>query len=90
MLWWRRADGDLVKDGTDLRRVMPYVMRTRNESVVYFEQTIDVRNAERYVRAFNEAHPESRATLFHVVLWAARQGLAEFPGLNRFVAGGRL
>lgn len=90
MLWWRRADGDLVKDGTDLRRVMPYVMRTRNESVVYFEQTIDVRNAERYVRAFNEAHPESRATLFHVVLWAARQGLAEFPGLNRFVSGGRL
>lgn len=90
MLWWRRADGDLVKDGTDLRRIMPYVMRTRNESVVYFEQTIDVRNAERYVRAFNEAHPESRATLFHVVLWAARQGLAEYPGLNRFVSGGRL
>lgn len=90
MLWWRRADGDLVKDGTDLRRVMPYVMRHRNESAVYFEQRIDVRNAERFVRAFNEAHPETRATLFHVVLWAARGGLAEFPGLNRFVAGGRL
>ena len=23
-------------------------------------------------------------------MWAARGGLAEFPGLNRFVAGGRL
>ena len=90
MLWWRRADGDLVKDGTDLRRIMPYVMRTRNESAVYFEQRIDVRNAERFVRAFNEGHPETRATLFHVVLWAARQGLIEFPALNRFVAGGRL
>ncbi|MGZ6998740.1 MAG: hypothetical protein ACXVLZ_10975 [Acidimicrobiia bacterium] len=90
MLWWRRADGDLVEDGTDLRRIMPYVMRTRNESVVYFEQRIDVRAAERYVRAFNEAHPETRATLFHVVLWAAREGLAAHPGLNRFVAGGRL
>jgi len=90
VLWWRRADGDLVKDGTDLRRIMPYVMRTRNESAVYFEQRIDVRNAERFVRAFNEGHPETRATLFHVVLWAARQGLIEFPALNRFVAGGRL
>lgn len=90
MLWWRRADGDLVRDGTDLRRIMPYVMRRRNESAVYFEQRIDVRNAERFVRAFNEAHPETRASLFHVVLWAARQGVAEFPGLNRFVAGGRL
>jgi hypothetical protein len=90
VLWWRRADGDLVEDGTDLRRIMPYVMRTRNESVVYFEQRVDVRAAERFVRAFNEAHPETRASVFHVVLWASRQGLAEFPGLNRFVAGGRL
>jgi hypothetical protein len=90
VFWWRRADGDLVKDGTDLRRMMPYIMRTRNDSVVYFEQRIDVRNAERFVRAFNQAHPETRATLFHVVMWAARGGVAEFPGLNRFVAGGRL
>ena len=90
MFWWRRADGDLVKDGTDLRRVMPYVMRKRSESTVYFEQRIDVREAERFVRAFNEAHPETRTTLFHVMLWASRQGLVEYPALNRFVAGGRL
>ncbi len=69
---------------------MPYVMRRRSESTVYFEQRIDVRNAERFVRAFNEAHPETRTTVFHVMLWAARQGLGEFPALNRFVAGGRL
>ncbi len=68
---------------------MPYVMRTRNESVVYFEQRIDVRNAERFVRAFNVTHSDARATLFHVIMWAARQGLAEYPALNRFVAGGR-
>lgn len=79
-----------MNDGTALRRVMPYVMRKRNDSTVYFEQRIDVRNAERFVRAFNEAHPETRTSLFHVMLWAARQGLAEFPALNRFVAGGRL
>lgn len=90
MFWWRRADGNLVKDGTDLRRVMPYVMRKRSESTVYFEQRIDVRNAERFVRAFNESHPETRATLFQVMVWASRQGLSEFPAVNRFVAGGRL
>lgn len=69
---------------------MPYVMRTRNESTVYFEQRADVGNAERFVRAFNEAHPETRTTVFHVLLWASRQGLSEFPNVNRFVAGGRL
>lgn len=90
MFWWNRADGSLVKDGSDLRRIMPYVMRTRNESVVYFEQRLDVGRAEQVLRAFNEAHPDTRATLFHVVLWAARQALAEHSALNRFVAGGRL
>lgn len=69
---------------------MPYVMRSRSGATVYFDQRVDVRNAERFVRAFNETHPESRATLFHVVMWAARQGLTEYPALNRFVAGGRL
>jgi hypothetical protein len=90
VFWWRRADGDLVKDSTDLRRMMPYIMRTRSDAVVFFEQRIDVRAAERFVRAFNQAHPETRATLFHVIMWASRNGMAEFPGLNRFVAGGRL
>ena len=90
MVWWRRPDADLVRDVPDLRRIMPYVMRTRNESTVYFEQRVDVGNAERFVRAFNETHPETRTTVFHVLLWAARQGLAEFPNVNRFVAGGRL
>ena len=64
--------------------------RTRSQSTVYFEQRIDVGNAERFVRAFNEAHPETRATVFHVLLWASRQGLVEFPNINRFIAGGRL
>lgn len=90
MVWWRRPDGDLVRDVPDLRRIMPYIMRTRNESTVYFEQRLDVGPAERFVRAFNEAHPETRATLFHVLLWASRQSLVEFPNLNRFLAGGRL
>jgi hypothetical protein len=90
VVWWRRPDGDLVRDVPDLRRIMPYVMKRRSEATVYMEQRLDVGRAERFVRAFNEAHPETRATLFHVVLWASRQGLAEFPSLNRFVAGGRL
>ncbi len=90
MVWWKRSDGDLVRDVPDLRRIMPYVMRTRNESTVNFEQRLDVGKAQQFVRAFNEAHPETRTSLFHVLMWASRQGLVEFPNLNRFVSGGRL
>jgi hypothetical protein len=90
VVWWRRPDGDLVRDVPDLRRIMPYIMKKRSDATVFMEQRMDVGRAEQFVRAFNEAHPETRASLFHVVLWACRQGLAEFPGINRFVAGGRL
>ena len=32
MFWWNRPDGDLVKDLPFNRRVMPYIMKGRNES----------------------------------------------------------
>jgi hypothetical protein len=90
VVWWRRPDADLVRDVPDLRRIMPYIMRTRVASTVYFEQRVDVGNAERFVRAFNETHPETRTSVFHVLLWASRQTLLEFPNINRFISGGRL
>jgi hypothetical protein len=38
---FRRADGDVVKDVPAYRRMMPMLMRTRNESMVLFEQRIE-------------------------------------------------
>lgn len=72
------------------RRFMPYLMPTRNEAAVYFELEVDLARTEPFLAAFNAAHPETRATLFHLVLWAAVRTLAERPRLNRFVAGGRI
>ena len=36
-----RPDGDYVGDVPPTRRIMPFLMRGRNESVAYFEQKID-------------------------------------------------
>ena len=63
-----------------------------HENVVqlgFAERVVDRENRAAGV-AKNVAHPETRTTLFQVVVWASRQGLIEFPALNRFVAGGRL
>ncbi len=87
---WRRPDGDLVRDVPATRRIMPYLMRTRNESAVYFEQEVDLRQADAFIRAFNEAHPSAPITVQHLVMWAVLQVLERFPTMNRFVAGGRL
>jgi len=85
-----RPDGTLAGDVPASRRIMPYLMRTRNESAVYFEQEIDLTRAMPFLEAVNAARMGPKATLFHLFLWAAVQAFDERPRLNRFVMGGRL
>jgi hypothetical protein len=87
---WRRPDGDLVRDVPPTKAIMPYLMRGRNESAVYFEQHVAMRHADRYVRQFNEAHPELQIGIQHLVMWTITQVLDQFQTMNRFVVGGRL
>lgn len=68
---------------------MPYLMRRRNESVVFFEQRIDPRPA-RALLEDARARTGRKATLLHLVIWALGRVLHERPRLNRFVAGRRL
>ena len=90
MLWFRRPDGELVRDLPATKRIMPYVMRGRNESAFYFEQQISLHKTDAYIRAFNDAHPSTPIGLQHVLTRAIAVVMTRFPTMNRFVAGGRL
>lgn len=68
---------------------MPLLTRTRTESAIYFEQSIDATRIEQFL-ADVRATTGLKATFLHVLLWCVAQILAERPGLNRFVAGGRI
>ncbi|MCO5168907.1 MAG: hypothetical protein M9894_21415 [Planctomycetes bacterium] len=89
-MWNRRPDGALVTDAAPYRQAMPLIMPGRNEAAVYFDLEVDLARTEPFLDDWNRAHPEARATLFHLVLWAAARVLQRRPELNRFVAGGRL
>ncbi|MHB8873397.1 MAG: hypothetical protein ACYC8T_06890 [Myxococcaceae bacterium] len=84
-----RPDGTLATDVPPVRRIMPFIMPTRNESAVYFEQEIDLTRTLPFIEAFNASHPR-RVTVFHVFLWAVTRALNERPRLNRFVMGSRI
>lgn len=86
---FKRSDGDLVDDVPATRRIMPFLLPSRNESYVLFEQAIDVGPALEFIAQYNADH-EARITLFHLVLWQIVRALADRPRLNRFTAGGRL
>lgn len=88
-MWWNRCDGDLIRSLPRTRRVMPYLMRGRNESAVWFEQAVDLTRVDPALAEFT-ARTGLHVTVFHVVLGALARTLHERPGINRFVAGGRL
>ncbi|MBI5500716.1 MAG: hypothetical protein HY907_10780 [Deltaproteobacteria bacterium] len=88
---FRRSDGVVLKNVPPVRRVMPYLMPTRNESVVYHENVLDLTRTTPWLKAFNDARPDGpKATLFHLFLWGCARALHERPGLNRFVSNGRI
>lgn len=87
---FRRPDGDLVKNESPVRAIMPYIMRGRNESAFYFEQQISLHKTDAYIRAFNDAHPSTPIGVQHILMRAVAIVMSRFPTMNRFVAGGRL
>lgn len=89
MPFGRRADGDLVKDLSRVRRMMPFLMRTKVESIVYFEQEIDVERSSRWLQDFR-ARTGLKATWQHLLIWAMAATIGDRPRLNRFVGGRRI
>ncbi len=86
-----RTDGSPVANVHPVRRIMPFLMPTKNGAFVLFEQHVDAAPAHRLLESLNVTRtPERAVTLFHLVLRAVGLALAEFPRLNRFVAGTRL
>ena len=79
----------LADDVPAYRRMMPFLMKGRNEAAVTFAQRIDVTEAEALVERLRREH-ELHVTLFHVILWAGTQTIDRRPRMNRFVAGGRI
>lgn len=67
---------------------MAFLMRGRNESAVYFEQTLDLSRTLPWLEEWNRASGQ-RATVFHLVLYATARVLHERERLNRFTVGHR-
>jgi hypothetical protein len=87
-MFGRRRDGTLA-DVAPYRRIMPFLMRGRNESIVLFEQRLDLSRTNPWLDAWRRSTGQ-HATVFHLVLHALARMLHERPRLNRFVAGRRL
>lgn len=84
-----RHDGDLVRDLAHTRAIMPFIMESTSESVVFFEQELDLTLTLPWLKATGERLGH-RLSLFPLLLLAISETLHERPRLNRFVSGQRL
>lgn len=81
-----RADGIYIKRLHPYRRLMFFVMRTRNESAVYYDDAIEADGLLAYL----DASKDSGVDLTHIVVAAMNITLADNPTMNRFVVGRRM
>ncbi len=73
--------------------MMPYILRTRNESCVYFEQKLDLSETLPYLAKLNAQLGRGKTdeiNFFHLLLAATARVFSERPELNRFVSGGKI
>ena len=80
-----RNDGTLLTDVGPLRRMLPSLMPRRNDSVVYYEQQLDLTKTLKWLEA-----REPSITLYELAIAGLVRVWSERPQLNRFVAGGKL
>ena len=68
---------------------MPYLMPTRSEAVIFFEQEFDVTETLKYVHERRNDGSGIKISVFYLILYAAIRAIAQRPRLNRFVSGYR-
>ena len=89
-----RRDGVYLRKIDPFMRFFPYIMRGRNESAIYFKQSVDVTELKAYLGHRNRESAVNRtgamSTLFHAVLAAYVKVTVERPHVNRFIIGRRL
>ncbi len=91
MAFTGRKDGIYLKKLPSFRRIFPYLMKTRMESVIYFNQKIYADRMLAHLEKINKGkNREDRITIFHVFLAAITRTIKLRPELNRFVAGRRI
>lgn len=82
-----RSDGKRVKNVSLLFRIIPHIMKTRNDSQVYFRQDVPIKFMDAYIN--KKAQEGVKISYMHIIYAAIIRTIYERPWLNRFVMDGR-
>ena len=87
--WKDRPDGRYIRSSPPIEQITPFIMPDRSGANILFDESVEISELERYVRAKRrEGMPNFGMT--HVIVAAYVRTVAKYPALNRFVAGQRI
>lgn len=87
-MFGKRPDGRAIKTLEPLEKIMPYIMKTRVDSMTMYEDTFDCAPMDEYIREKREQG--IKITYMHIIIAAIVRVMALRPALNRFVMKGRV
>jgi len=82
-----RSDGEYLGKIHAYRKMLIYIMPTRNESVVYYDDYALADELERYLK---QVQGRFHADMTHAIVAAIAAGMRKTPSMNRFAVGRRL
>ena len=88
LMFSKRPDGRVLRTLAPMERIMPYVMKTRNDSMNMYQDTFNCAPMDEYIKA--KAEEGIKLDYMDIVIAAVVRIIALYPVLNRFVMNGRI
>ncbi len=81
-----RKDGYKIRNLDPITKLTPYIMPQRNDALNYFADSLEITEAEKYIKEKRALGYENFG-LLHVILAAYVRTVSQRPALNRFISG---
>ncbi|MBQ8815792.1 MAG: 2-oxoglutarate dehydrogenase [Lachnospiraceae bacterium] len=87
-MFGKRPDGKAIKNIEPLQKIMPYIMKTRTDSMNMYEDTFPCEGMDAYIK--EKAAEGIKIGYMHILIAATVRLLALRPQLNRFIMNGKI
>ena len=87
-MFGKRPDGRVIRDLDPMQKIMPYIMKTRCDSMNMYEDTFACEPMDKYIK--EKAVDGIKLSYMHVFIAAMVRVIALRPQLNRFCMNGRI
>lgn len=87
-MFGKRPDGRVIKNLEPMQQVMPYILKTRTDSMNMYEDTFACEAWDSYIK--EKAEENIKINYMHIVIAAVVRLIALRPQLNRFVMNGKI